>query len=546
MSVRARLSTVGGPFPRSTNALDRVAARLRRPLDRAVFARAGRLADLRKLSAEVAPAPPSGRRVLILSLRAWPNHTAYEGVIAHALRMRGAEVALVTCGGGMPVCEMGWGRHVYPRPCDRCAWHTDRYAEATGIRTYRLRDGFGWGARPPDAPADPPAAPVDVRWAARISVPWFLKSTDVEGAPDGAAARRDYEVAAAGVAEAASEILDDFKPDAVLMVNGTFAAERAFRALADERGIRTPSYEIGHRANTLFMSQGAPACDLDAGPVWETVKDVALTPEQDEALERLLVQREHGEGAHERYFETTERDTAALRTALGLTDRARVAALFTNMTWDSAAVDHDIGFESLNHWVAEAAAAVRERDDTRLVVRVHPAEATWGTNEDLRQAIESRIGSLPGNVRIVRADEPLDSYALARMSDLVLTYTTTVGLEAAARGSRVAVAGATHYRDRGFTIDLDGPDALRRVLHERPGRPSADEVERARRYAYTFFFRTLIPFPAMDVRSGRVARVPGVAQLAPGADPYLDMICDRIVDGGEFAVPEELLRPSPT
>ena len=43
------------------------------------------------------------------------------------------------------------------------------------------------------------------------------------------------------------------------------------------------------------------------------------------------------------------------------------------------------------------------------------------------------------------------------MSDLALVYTTTVGLEAANLGIPVAVAGATHYRGRGFTHDVTGP-----------------------------------------------------------------------------------------
>ena len=53
-------------------------------------------------------------RVVVISLRMWTHHAAYESVIAHALRLRGAGVVLLTRGGGQPICEVGWGRRVWP------------------------------------------------------------------------------------------------------------------------------------------------------------------------------------------------------------------------------------------------------------------------------------------------------------------------------------------------------------------------------------------------------------------------------------------------
>ena len=97
----------------------------------------------------------SAPRVLVASLRGWSSHNAYEVVIAHALRLRGAEVGLLTCGGGMPACELGSARQAYPRPCDRCAWFTDRLAADAGLEHLALRDFLPWGA---DARRSPAAA----------------------------------------------------------------------------------------------------------------------------------------------------------------------------------------------------------------------------------------------------------------------------------------------------------------------------------------------------------------------------------------------------
>jgi hypothetical protein len=114
------------------------------------------------------------------------------------------------------------------------------------------------------------------------------------------------------------------------------------------------------------------------------------------------------------------------------------------------------------------------------------------------------------------------------------------------RGKQVAVAGDTHYRSRGFTIDLSGPEDLARIMGlEQTELPPVD-VERATRYAHMFFFRAMIPFPLVEIEDGRVKRFPRqAAALAPGADAHLDWICERILDGGDFGLPDELASVPP-
>jgi hypothetical protein len=196
-------------------------------------------------------------------------------------------------------------------------------------------------------------------------------------------------------------------------------------------------------------------------------------------------------------------------------------------------------------WV-EHAVRLSASQDIKLVVCIHPAEARWGTREEVQGVIASRLGEIPTNVRFVSSDDALSSYALLDISDLLLTYTTTVGLEAAVRGKQVAVSGDTHYRGRGFTADVSGPGELARTMGREPSQLSATEVELAMRYAHMFFFRAMIPFPLVEIEDGKVKRFPRrAAALAPGADPHLDWICERILDGRDFGLPDELTSTSP-
>jgi hypothetical protein len=335
-------------------------------------------------------------------------------------------------------------------------------------------------------------------------------------------------------------IFEEFEPDIVFLLNGLFGAERTIRELAIARGVRAPTYEIAPRAGALVLSQGAAAPDYDMDQLWAVVRDRPLSDRQRTEVIDLLAGRARGVGAHESYYERPEDDPDELRRRLGLNGRERVTSLFTNVTWDSATIGHDIGFASMFDWV-EQAVRLAGSEDLVLVVRIHPAEGRWGTAEEVQDVVISRLGEIPPNVRFVSAQDALSSYALLDISDLLLTYTTTVGLEAATRGKHVAVAGDTHYRGRGFTADISGPDDLARVMRDEPAPLPAEDVELAIRYAHMFFFRAMIPFPLIDAEDGKVRRFPERAlQLEPGADPYLDWICDRILDGRHFGLPDEL------
>jgi len=541
-----RLSRIGNPFAQQAGPMDRLAARVRRPADRFVFARLGALSTLRKLGASVAAeAPqPSGLRVLVLSIRGWPAHAALEAVIAQALRLRGAEVAVLTCGGGMPACEMGWGRRVYPRPCDRCAWHVGETASASRLPLIELGPSYPWGDDPQDAPATFPAdlaTETDPRASAMISTGWFLKATEPERAPHGREAATDLALAAAGVDRAAAKVLDSWRPDVVFMVNGLFAAEQTVGQLARARGIRVTTYEMAPRAEALVFANREPAALLDTDGAWAVARGRPLDDEQSRALDRLLAERAEGVGMHEGYFDSAESDADRLRGRLEIPRGKRVIALFTNLSWDSAAHGRDVAYPTMMHWIHDAARVAAGLDDVILVIRVHPAEARWGSHEQARAVVEQAFGSLPANVRLVDPTDPVSSYALLEIADQAQVYASTVGIEAAVAGVRVGLAAAAHYRGRGFTTDLETPEDLAAMMAAAAAPMSREERELARRYAFTFFFRYVVPFPVLPIVDGEVRRAPAMArEIAPGADPYLDFVCDRIFDGEPFVLPDEL------
>jgi len=311
--------------------------------------------------------------------------------------------------------------------------------------------------------------------------------------------------------------------------------------VAADRDVRVVTYETAPRKDALVFGQASAAPDVAMDGLAEDQCSRPLSTVESDALDTLLQTRVTGTSSHEQYFDRQlEHDGEAVRTSLGLRRDERVISAFTNLSWDTALLGKDLAFESQFDWLARACAIVGAREGAVLAIRIHPAESRWGTAQPVEAALAERLGELPRNIRLVRPDEPVSSYGLLAISNLVLCYTTTVGLEAAVRGIPVAVGGSTHYRGRGFTIDVDSDEDLERSIVELPAM-SLEQIELARRYAFAFFFRRMIPFNLVRNVGGQLGELPVSADdLLPGRDRYLDFVCDRIVDGGDFFLPPEL------
>src|SRR5690606_13007349 len=116
--------------------------------------------------------------------------------------------------------------------------------------------------------------------------------------------------------------------------------------------------------------------------------------------------------------------------------------------------------------------------------------------------------------------------------------------ELTSMGIPTIVAGEAWIRNKGLTSDAQSPEHHRKLRDALPfgRRLDAATGERARRYAYHFFFRRMIPLPFMEPTGGWPPYRPNLQSLGalqPGATPGLDTICEGILSGRPFVFAAE-------
>ena len=230
----------------------------------------------------------------------------------------------------------------------------------------------------------------------------------------------------------------------------------------------------------------------------------------------------------------------AVLAATGLREGERLVSLFTNVVWDAQVYAPKTLFRGPVEWMIETLRHVAGTPGVRYVVRVHPAEVKISfvlTQERMDDQIRAAFPELPDNIVVIPPEDDLSSYSLAAASDLAVMYSSTIGLETMAMGVPTVVAGYPFYAGKGFGMEPQDREAYFKIVTHPEAVPpiSADELERARRWAYYLFFRRMLILPDIveTARTG-LPRVRDLCDLGEGRYAGLDTFCSGILSGTPF------------
>lgn len=517
-------------------------------------------------------AAKDGPRVLIAtSVGLHFGVSAIETLLAVALTLRGAAVSVLLCDAALPacmVCQSTWypDRSEFIRRgpadlfCNSCFSPAAAVYGYLGLPVIRYGDLISPADREAARrlAADPAAAHGCIRgvpiWEhALAGALRFVARGDLEGEPRGDAIIGRFVEASALTAAAVSNLLDRETFTAAVFHHGIYVPQGPIGETLRRRGVPVVNWNPAYRSRTFIFSHGETYHrELISEPVdaWETMD---WTPEHEASIMEYLESRAEGRRDWISFHRHSLADPAAIARATGCDfTRRPTIGLLTNVVWDAQLHYPANAFPSMQDWVFRTVEWFRGRPDMQLLIRVHPAELTGNlvSRQQVVPELQRRFPVMPENVTVIPPDSPVSTYAAMEQCNAVLIYGTKAGLELACRGVPVIVAGEAWIRSKGISIDVASADDYVRTLARLPLARRMDEatVARARRYAFHFFFRRMIPLgvvePVPVFPPYRLTFAGGLDRLRPGRDAGLDIVCDGILAGRPFVYPAERLSPA--
>ncbi len=285
------------------------------------------------------------------------------------------------------------------------------------------------------------------------------------------------------------------QPDAVLMSHGIYSTWGPPFEVLNDNNIPTLVHGRGKKRHSQVFNWNKTGDSWDVSEEWQKVKDKELTKSQLSDINTYLDSRiSHKEDVFVYNFgkETTQQETIK---NLGLSANKPIYTLFTNVLWDAASAQREIAFDNPVAWVIETIAWFNQHPEKQLIVKIHPAEVVIGTNMPFYDIILDRI-TPNKNIRIIKPDEKVNSWSIYDISDLGMVHTTTAGMEMPLVNKPCIVVSKTHYRGKGFTLDVESKAAYFKLLDSF----DADKIDlvknkkEALKYAYLLFIRYQVPF----------------------------------------------------
>jgi len=460
-------------------------------------------------------------------------NTSVDIVLGLALKARGHKVRFVVCDQQLSACEVkkANNRDNWEKACSKCWSYGRSVYSKFNLDLVKVSDLIA--GRTLEADTD--------RWEETVEAS-LLKHFGIGVLDDSekiAARRLEYQKAVE-VSQKIGEALVEMKPDRVLMSHGIYSTWGPQRELLNEADIPVVTFSKCKKRHTEKLNWETSADWWDVSNEWERVKDTPLTVSQHEMLDRYLDSRRDHSADTLKYNFGSEESQSATYDRLGLDPDKPTFIAYTNVLWDAASAQREIVFSDPITWIIDTIKWFANHPERQLVVKIHPAEVVIGTNQPFSSIIDQRVPELPDNVRIIKPDEQVNSWSIMQIADLGLVHTSTIGMEMPLEDIPCAVVSRTHYRDRGFTFDVQTEEEYFELIENwEPSRFDAAAAKKfARRYAFLLFERYQLPFQFFhetkhtDVRAMSFATSQTLSQ-----HPVIKLIVDSIETKRDFLLP---------
>lgn len=487
----------------------------------------------------------------------WEQFVNMYALLAAALLVRGANVSLLIDDGVLPASEknlfVAGKHHLHKRRFDYILMQ--RIFKPLGVTVLRFSDFVTMADRQACAQLAKTFNVAELKQyrpnnlaigehALAGALRYFAKGT-LDNEPEADVVLRRYLEAAELTQRVMERVATTQAIDVACFHHGIYVPQGIIGEVLRQHRIRVVNWNVAYREKCFIFSHTETYHhSLMTEPVatWENVQ---LTPALDEKISAYLASRHHGSKDWISFNRAPQEDIDKIYQQHQIDPAKPAIALLTNVVWDAQLHYRTNVFPNMIDWVLKTIAYFSKRPDLQLIIRIHPAErkGTIPSRQPMAEEIARAFPNLPENIIVIRPEDSTSTYVVTSLCNAAIIFGTKTGVELVTTGMPTIVAGEAWIKNKDLTIDPTTEANYYAALDTLPlaSRLEQSTIARAKKYAYHFFYRRMIPVQAIQPRQSIAfgLRINQVAELLPQADAGLDVICRGILDGEPFIYQDE-------
>ena len=497
------------------------------------------------------------------------NGTIFESILAVALTLRRADVHLLYCDSFLPACLMCEVGLMKPKDiacygptkyfCKNCFAPANSIYKSMGLAIHKYSEFITEQdlAKAEEISSKVSLAEISQYLLDGIAIGEhaiagalrYFATSSIENQAWSEQVLRRYLKSSILTGYVMKNFFKTYKINCVVCLHGIYVPHGIICEIARNEKVRVVNWSLAYRKRTVIFSHHDTYHHTLMSEPTDKWENLNLTPQLESDIMDYLISRQRG-GRDWITFSSKnpDEDLSIIAKKIGGIDFSKhCIGMLTNVAWDAQLHYPANAFPNMKDWVLKTIKYFVNRPDLQLVIRVHPAEISGDipSRQPIMKEIQKAFPGLPKNVFIIKPKSRISTYKVMEKCNAVIIYGTKTGVELTSRGIPVIVAGEAWIRNKGLTIDAKSEEDYFKVLDRLPFPEgmTKEQIERALKYAFHFFFRRMILISQIEPTGGEPRyqiKVSSVRDFLPSSGgPGLDIICDGILSGSDFIYPAE-------
>lgn len=279
-------------------------------------------------------------------------------------------------------------------------------------------------------------------------------------------------------------VLNEIKPDLTILFNGRFVENRPLLRVCEARKVDYVTHERGGNLKKfLFRLNSIPhsfaAIDKEMNMLWDAAVDNKIEIGQKFFIKKV----KRVEDAWHSF--TKDQKFGRLPASFSENENKKIITIFNSSLdeYEGLAGFGPKFYANDNEGIKQISTSLLDFPNIKLYLRVHPN--LKGLDNSQNRFINQEIKGLE-SVEIIPAEDSVDTYELVKKSDIIIVFTSTVGIEAAFLNKKVVLLGRAMYENLDCVVIPKSHEELMTILTDETYEFPQSNLEAPLKFGYWY------------------------------------------------------------